>query len=329
LKGYRRKIMRKLYQLLGEIEHWVIRRFTPAGKLVLASIVISAVVGLDTKQSMAYQAFTFLGSILATSLVWGFFFRIRVSAARILPRFCTAGTPLQYRITVENNSRVKQRNIEVIEEYFEIQYLPDQEDLATATGSGVTGRTSKKSVREVLGRYARRGKFTMATLPILEPGSHCEVPMKITPRRRGRLYFKTIQVACPDPLGLFRAMVSLPVEQSLIVLPRRYQVPDLNLAGTRKYQSGGVALASSIGDSGEFIGLREYRPGDPLRRIHWKSWAKVGKPIVKEYQDEFFVRHALVLDTFIFADNSRALKKRFHWQRLLPARWIPRNLCWT
>lgn len=57
-------------------------------------------------------------------------------------------------------------------------------------------------------------------------------------------------------------------------------------------------MASSIGESEEFVSLREYRPGDPLRRIHWKSFAKIGKPIVKEFQDEFFVRHALILDTF-------------------------------
>lgn len=44
--------------------------------------------------------------------------------------------------------------------------------------------------------------------------------------------------------------------------------------------------------------MRDYRPGDPLRKIHWRSWAKTGRPIVKEYQDEFFVRHALALDTF-------------------------------
>src|SRR2546430_6820801 len=35
-----------------------------------------------------------------------------------------------------------------------------------------------------------------------------------------------------------------------------------------------------------------------LRRVHWRSAARVGRPVVKEYQDEFFVRHALVLDTF-------------------------------
>ncbi len=65
-----------------------------------------------------------------------------------------------------------------------------------------------------------------------------------------------------------------------------------------RYQEGGVALAANIGRSEEFVALREYRHGDPLRHIHWRSWAKTGKPIVKEFEDEFFVRHALVLDTF-------------------------------
>ena len=106
-----------------------------------------------------------------------------------------------------------------------------------------------------------------------------------------------------------QALRRLPLPQSLIVLPRRYPVPDLGLPGTRKYQPGGVALASSVGDSEEFVALRDYRPGDPLRRIHWKSWARVGKPVAKEYLDEFFVRHALVLDTFGAADGDPAFEE--------------------
>ena len=35
-----------------------------------------------------------------------------------------------------------------------------------------------------------------------------------------------------------------------------------------------------------------------MRHIHWKSSAKFGQPLVKEFQDEFFVRHGLILDTF-------------------------------
>jgi len=46
------------------------------------------------------------------------------------------------------------------------------------------------------------------------------------------------------------------------------------------------------------VSLRDYRSGDSPRRIHWKAWARTGRPVVKEYADEFFVRHALLLDTF-------------------------------
>src|SRR6185503_4682590 len=72
----------------------------------------------------------------------------------------------------------------------------------------------------------------------------------------------------------------------------------LAMPGSMQYQEGGVALASSVGQSEEFVALRDYRRGDPLRHIHWKSVSKTGRLIVKEFQDEFFVRHALILDTF-------------------------------
>jgi uncharacterized protein (DUF58 family) len=72
----------------------------------------------------------------------------------------------------------------------------------------------------------------------------------------------------------------------------------------RRFHLGGVALAATVGDAEEFIGLRDYRPGDPLRHIHWRSFAKHGKPVIKEHQDEYFDRHALLLDTFAAAGSS-------------------------
>lgn len=74
---------------------------------------------------------------------------------------------------------------------------------------------------------------------------------------------------------------------------------DLALPRGRRYQPGGIALASRLGDSTEFVGTREYRQGDPLRHIHWRSWARRGKPVVKEFAEEYFSRVALVLDTFL------------------------------
>ena len=132
--------------------------------------------------------------------------------------------------------------------------------------------------------------------------------LALDPVRRGRVTFTATSVARRDPLGLVRALRRQPAPDTLLVLPRRYPLPAVALPGARRYQPGGIALASSVGDSEEFVSLRDYRPGDPLKRIHWRSWARTGKPVVREYQDEFFVRHALVLDTFARTDQGERLE---------------------
>jgi uncharacterized protein (DUF58 family) len=82
-------------------------------------------------------------------------------------------------------------------------------------------------------------------------------------------------------------------------------VAPLDLPGARRLQPGGVSFAGHVGEAEEFVSLRDYRHGDTPRRIHWKAWAHTGRLVVKEYQDEFFVRHALVLDTFGDGDTER------------------------
>jgi uncharacterized protein (DUF58 family) len=95
-----------------------------------------------------------------------------------------------------------------------------------------------------------------------------------------------------------KALHRVALPDTVLILPKRYVLPPIDLPGQAKYQQGGVNMASSVGQSEEFIALRDYRPGDPLRNIHWRSFARTGRPIVREFQDEFFVRTALVLDTF-------------------------------
>jgi uncharacterized protein (DUF58 family) len=124
------------------------------------------------------------------------------------------------------------------------------------------------------------------------------VSVEIIPLRRGILRFAGLALSRTDPLGLFRATARVAAPQTVLILPKRYLLPPIALPGAMKYQQGGVALASNVGQSDEFVALRDYRRGDPIRHIHWRSWARTGKPIVKEFEDEFFVRHALVLDTF-------------------------------
>src|SRR6185295_8954921 len=148
-----------------------------------------------------------------------------------------------------------------------------------------------------------------ADVPAATPQGEVEVKLELTPLRRGLLRFNGLRLARPDPLGLFRAFSKVPLPQTTLILPRRYPLPPLSFPGTLKYQDGGVALASNVGQSEEFIALRDYRHGDPLRHIHWRSWAKAGRPVVKEFEDEFFVRHALVLDTFTKQPHSEIFEE--------------------
>jgi uncharacterized protein (DUF58 family) len=142
-------------------------------------------------------------------------------------------------------------------------------------------------------------------LPALAARAGAEVRVQGFAYHRGTLRLAGATVARADPLGLVRCLARAALPDKIVVLPRRYALPQVFLPGARRYQHGGVALAASVGESEEFMSLRDYRPGDPLQRIHWKSYARSGKPVVKEYQDEFFERHALVLDTFTERDDAR------------------------
>lgn len=300
-----RRLLFRAFWVTWVVQHWLVRRFTPAGFLVLGGILAASVVGLDTNRTLAYQAFTFLVALLAAAFGASLTFRGRFSVRRVMPRFGTAGEPLSYRVFIRSVGPRPLRGLALLEDTADPR--PSLPEFLAAREPGeerrnwFDRRVGYPRWMWLIGQ--RQGSLTgERPLPPLLPGVEVEARVETVPARRGRLRLVGVTIARPDPFGLFRGFVRVSAPQSVLVLPRRYPVPDLDLPGTRKYQQGGVALAASVGDSEEFASLRDYRPGDPLRRIHWRSWARVGRPIVKEYQDEFFVRHALVLDTFARGD---------------------------
>ncbi len=153
---------------------------------------------------------------------------------------------------------------------------------------------------------ARRRPAVIAEASLSDTG---EARLTLTPRRRGRVEFRGVTLARTDVFGLVRRFDSAAAVQSLVILPKRYRLPPLSLPGVREYQPLGVALASSVGQSDEFVALRDYRPGDAVRHIHWRSVAKLDRLVVREHEDEFFVRHALVLDTFAVTDDDAAFEE--------------------
>ena len=284
---------------------WLNRRFTPSGLGILVCCVFAGIVGADTNQSLSYQVFCFLGALLGISIATSRFQRYRVRARRILPRFGTVGMPLLYRIVFDNPTPRRHRELKFYEAL--VEPFPELREFSV-----LNWRTSWQTQRQQLSQIMTRQPRAIAPsldLPTLLPQSETEVMGEIIPLQRGLLQFRGIGVTRADPLGLFNACLTLSVPQTVLILPKRYHLPPIQLPGARRHQSGAIALTSSVGDAEEFRSLREYRSGDPIRKIHWKSWAKVGRPMVREEQEEFFVRHALILDTFQSAGERELLEE--------------------
>jgi uncharacterized protein (DUF58 family) len=286
----------RLYCATSSVRYWGRRRFTAAGLGILGATVVAALLGPDTENNVAYQAFTLLLCLLLVGFVFSWFFPARFSINRLLPRFGTVGAPLNYSVKLRNLSPKTQKGLALLEN------LADPRPAFPEWLAGT--RAEDKQIRSFRFSTNRRTNWYRvaalreATVPPVHAKQEVEVRAELTPLRRGVLRFNGVTLARPDPLGLFRAFKTIPSPQSTLVLPKRYPLPPIALPGTMKYQAGGIALASNVGQSDEFVALRDYRHGDPMRHIHWRSWAKAGKPVVREFEDEFFVRHALVLDTF-------------------------------
>ena len=295
------------YRVTGGLWYWAARRFTPAGWCVAGGAVVAGAVGLDIENTVTYQSFALLLAFLIFAFASSFFFRARFSAARLLPRFGTAGQPLQYQIQVKNLTAKMQAGLTLLDDLADAR-PPFAEWLEFQLAESRRIRPFRVSQRREKNPF-RPATLKAAEIPPLTPKGEVTVTMELVPLRRGILQFTGVTIARPDPLGLFRSFRRVVSSQTVLILPKRHPLPAIALPGVMKYQEGGVALAANVGRSEEFVALRDYRHGDPLRHIHWRSWAKTGKPIVKEFEDEFFVRHALVLDTFTDEPHGELLEE--------------------
>ena len=291
-----------LLRLVSRYSHFLQRRFTKAGLLVLSALLACGVVGVDTNQTLAYQLFAFLLVLVLLALAQAPGFKPHIQVKRQLPTYATVGERFEYRVRIHNQSRRSEQGLSLIENTADPR--PGYDEFSRSLkkprrrGSWLVRHSLWQRWQSLLaGR--RPARFEEQSLPEIGPDSTVEIRPTVRPQRRGTIRLSGCSIARPDRFGLYKALCTVPEPASVLVLPKRYRLPTLALPGKRTYQHGGLTLANSVGDSEEFLALRDYRPGDPLKQIHWKSFARTGSPVVREYQDEFFERHALVLDTFV------------------------------
>src|SRR5256886_997385 len=101
--------------------------------------------------------------------------------------------------------------------------------------------------------------------------------------RRGRFRLGPIVLRSGDPFGLFATEARVPSEALLLVYPRAVQLPFWTLPGS--LLEGNVLTGQrSLQSTSMVMGIREYRPGDAMNRIHWPSSVRHRRLHVKEFE---------------------------------------------
>jgi uncharacterized protein (DUF58 family) len=123
--------------------------------------------------------------------------------------------------------------------------------------------------------------------------------------QRGRYRFGPLRVSTGFPLGFIRRVVSFRDDEEILVYPRIGQLtPEFLGLEHQERHWGPHARANRTAAEGDFYGLRDWRPGDSRRWIHWRTTARSGNLVVRQFEEQNRRNVAIVLDLTPAADDS-------------------------
>ncbi len=132
-------------------------------------------------------------------------------------------------------------------------------------------------------------------IPALAQGETVEFEYAVTLDRRGLHTFPSLKAESRAPFGFFRRSGQVDIPTRILVYPEVHPLKKLELLDR---QLTAQVARSKAGVGYEVMGVRPYRPGDSPRHIHWRSVARTGTLISKEFADEAQPGLTLVIDLF-------------------------------
>jgi uncharacterized protein (DUF58 family) len=237
---------------------------TDEGRGLLGLSMLASLMGLDVIHGQNHLLWALSFSLLVASLSVRPLFRLRGVQVDVEgPRRVSVGGAARFRVSLANDGERAHHSLRVTR-----PFLPWD-------GSWIEGDAS-------LVELPQRGRQTLG----------------LTARfvARGHHHIDSFGVGALVPLGLAVGPSLESAGTRFVVVPRICPVAGIALSDRPRHQQGGVAMASHTGESMELVGLRPYRDGDRIRDLHAKTWARLGTPMVREYQQEYFSRIAVVLD---------------------------------
>jgi len=165
-------------------------------------------------------------------------------------------------------------------------------------GDGVAGRIE---VRNDGRRTALPGRIDIPVgaglvefgVPLLRPGHAVQQPLDIPGLPRGVVTVGPATTVRSDPIGMLRREHSFPDVHDLYVHPRTVALPSTSAGLIRDLE--GAPTRRLVDADMSFHAIRQYVPGDSRRQIHWRSTAKTGQLMVRQYEESRRSRMAVVL----------------------------------
>lgn len=157
-----------------------------------------------------------------------------------------------------------------------------------------------------LGDQAPPGAELLESRPIpihLSPRGETEVEYTVRLKRRGVQRFESVLLYSTDQLGLWDQRVRLPVGGEILVYPRVVRLPARLLVPELGGGSAPLESTQRKGEGSSFFGIREYRQGDPLRHVHWRTTARRGSLAVTEWEAEESRNAVLAIETAAGTDR--------------------------
>jgi uncharacterized protein (DUF58 family) len=244
---------------------WVFARLTWEGRVVSTAACVAIVFALDILRTESHLLVLETASLLLSSLLFTRAYRLAgVDAELHAPQRVTVGDEMTITVSLRNVGNVEHRSIRI-----ERPLLPWD-----GTWIGAPAHIAKLAAGGQA-RTVARARFTA----------------------RGEHHIDPFRAVALLPLGLSHGAPLRTAGVRFVVVPKVARVMVLTTPLNRRHQPGGVAHASRTGDATDLLGVRPYRPGDPVRDLHARLWARHGLPMVREYQEEYFARIGVVVDS--------------------------------
>jgi uncharacterized protein (DUF58 family) len=147
----------------------------------------------------------------------------------------------------------------------------------------------------------------------LSTGETSEIEYKFG-GKRGVYSWETIHAYASDPFGLFELESQIPAPGDIRVFPTPIQIRPVTPKPRYTLHAAGPIPARLAGAGIDFWGIREYRPGDSLRRLNWRLAARrTRKLFTNEYEREEIADYGLIIDARKFSSADKLEEELFEY----------------